>query len=55
MSGKKVAAIAGVAVALMSTVLWLVNGWNATDGVMYLIAATLVTGAFAAWLAEKGD
>ena len=42
MSGKQVAAIAAVAIAIMATILWIVNGWNPTHGFMYLIAAALL-------------
>lgn len=55
MSGKKVAALAGLAVALQASFLWFINGWNASHGIMYLIASGLVGGAFAAWLAERDD
>ena len=54
-SGKKFSIIVGLLLAAMTTVLWIVNGWNATHGLMYLIGAALITGGFAAWLAEQSD
>jgi hypothetical protein len=55
MSGRKVAVLAGLAVALQASVLWFVNGWNASHGIMYLISVALLGGAFAARLAERDD
>lgn len=55
MSGKKVAALAGVAVTVQTSILWFLNGWNATHGIMYVIAAVLVVGSLVAGFAERDD
>lgn len=55
MSGKKVAAIAGVAFAIQASLLWAINGWNATHGIIYIIGAVLIVSSGMAWFAERDD
>ena len=52
---KRFATFTGIALPLLATVQWLVNGWNATLGITYLIGAGILSGAFAAWLAGRDE
>ena len=45
MSGRKFAAIVGVALSIQASVLWWLNGWNATHAIFYGIGIALVIGA----------
>ena len=55
MSFKQFVATTGLLIILLSSILWRVNGWNATNGIMYILAATLIVGAGVAWYAEHDD
>ena len=55
MSGRKFAALVGVALSIQASVLWWLNGWNAIHAILYGIGVVLIVGAIGAGLVESDD